>query len=177
MNVKNLWAPWRHAYLESLAADAEAASAGVESPAPAPSSFLTDYWEHPENDELNFVVYRNEFGMALLNRYPYASGHLLVALGDPRPRLLDYEPDQRAAFWALVDVAADLVERALNPQGLNIGVNQGKAAGAGVPQHLHAHVVPRWGGDTNFITVVGQIRVMPAALEAMYQRLVAVRDR
>jgi ATP adenylyltransferase len=113
--------------------------------------------------------------MILLNKFPYANGHLLVALGDPRPTLLDYEPAQRAHLWALVDRAADLMQRALEPQGINIGVNQGRAAGAGVPQHLHAHLVPRWGGDVNFMTVVGNVRVMPGSLEKMFERYCAVR--
>lgn len=109
-------------------------------------------------------------GIILLNRFPYANGHLLVALGKARARLMEYDAQERAAFWSLVDVAADLMERTLEPQGVNIGVNQGKAAGAGVPGHLHAHLVPRWHGDVNFITVVGQIRVIPAALETMAAR-------
>jgi ATP adenylyltransferase len=108
--------------------------------------------------------------MILLNAFPYANGHLLVALGEPAPRLLDYSASQRAAFWSLMDAAADLMERTLNPQGINLGVNQGRAAGAGVPQHLHGHLVPRWGGDTNFITVVGQVRIIPGSLEEMWLR-------
>ena len=108
--------------------------------------------------------------MILLNGFPYANGHLLVALGDGRPRLLDYEPEQRAELWRLVDLAADLIERTLEPQGVNIGINQGRAAGAGIPGHLHAHLVPRWGGDVNFITTIGQIRVAPSSLDAMADR-------
>ncbi|NBV63399.1 MAG: HIT domain-containing protein [Planctomycetes bacterium] len=93
--------------------------------------------------------------------------HLLVALGDARPRLLDYTPAQRAAFWKLVDVAAAVVERALQPQGLNIGLNQGRAGGAGLPEHLHAHVLPRWSGDTNFMATVAGARVVPDSLESV----------
>jgi len=129
--------------------------------------FLTDYWQNPQEDDANHVIYRNEHGLILLNRYPYASGHLLVALGDPRPTLLDYEPDQRAELWKLLELGTDLIQRTLHPQGINMGINQGRAAGAGVPEHLHAHLVPRWHGDTNFISVVGQIRVMPESLDVM----------
>lgn len=116
------------------------------------------------------MIERTDAGIILLNRYPYSNGHLLVALGDARPALTDYEPQQRAALWELVDRATALAELALEPQGLNIGVNQGRAGGAGVPSHLHVHVIPRWSGDTNFITSVGGIRVIPGALEAMYER-------
>lgn len=172
MNTNNLWAPWRMAYLrdmqckeDQLAASGSSSSAlAHHSPA---GSFLADYFQHPEHDERNLVVYRNESGLILLNRYPYANGHLMTALGEPRPTLLDYDEHQRAAFWRLVDIATELVTRTLNPQGVNMGVNQGRAAGAGLPEHLHAHIIPRWSGDTNFITVIGNIRVIPDALESM----------
>ncbi|MHC5023976.1 MAG: HIT family protein [Planctomycetota bacterium] len=163
MNHENLWAPWRLAYLADLARRAEQDGWSEASD----GSFLVDYWNAPDRDEPNHVIHRDEHGMILLNRYPYANGHLLIALGDARPRLLDYEPAQRAALWNLVERAIDLMQRALSPQGINMGINEGRAAGAGVPEHLHAHVVPRWSGDTNFITVVGNIRVVPSALEDM----------
>lgn len=133
-------------------------------------SFLIDYWSAPQRDAQNHVIVRTLDGLILLNGFPYASGHLLVALGEARPALMDYSPPQRAALWRLVDCAADLITRTLEPQGINIGVNQGRAAGAGVPGHLHVHLVPRWGGDTNFITVVGQVRIIPASLDTMAER-------
>lgn len=178
-----LFAPWRLAYLEGLG-EAEVGSPGAP-PGDGPltarlgageaCSFLERYWREPEHDERNLVIWRDAQGMILLNRYPYANGHLLVALGEPRGRLLDYTEPQRAAFWSLVERATDLMEKALNPQGINTGINQGRAAGAGVPQHLHAHLVPRWAGDVNFITAVGRVRVIPSSLEAMYARYVRVR--
>lgn len=171
MNRENLWAPWRMEYLRELNRLAEQLDGGVE---PA-GSFLADYWQHPEKDELHHIIHRAEQGFILLNRYPYSNGHLLVALGEARPTLLEYEPAQRAAFWQLVEFAMGLMERALNPQGINMGINQGDAAGAGVPGHLHAHLVPRWAADTNFITVVGRVRVVPDSLEAMARRYREVR--
>ncbi|MCC6284702.1 MAG: HIT domain-containing protein [Phycisphaerales bacterium] len=159
-----LQAPWRIGYLEDE-------SAAHSAPPPSGSgSFLRDYWLNPAGDESNLVIVRTGEGLILLNRYPYANGHLLVALGEPRPTLMDYDPAQRAALWRLVDLASELMQAALNPQGINIGVNQGRAAGAGVPQHLHAHLVPRWSGDVNFMAVVGQVRVIPAALEHAARR-------
>jgi ATP adenylyltransferase len=159
-----LAAPWRLDYLESL-----------DKPAGAPphassGSFLLDYWRDPSRDREHHVIVRTEHGLILLNKYPYANGHLLVALGDARPTLLDYDQRERAELWKLVDAAADLMQRALDPQGINIGVNQGRAAGAGVPQHLHAHLVPRWGGDVNFMTAAANVRVIPASLDAMWER-------
>ena len=170
MNHANLWAPWRMSYLRELNRRAEeiVTETGERGDGDTPAaSFFSDYWLHSENDIDNHVIYRNSHGMILLNRYPYANGHLLVALGDSRPRLLDYEPGQRAALWRLVDLATDLIERAINPQGINMGINQGEASGAGVAAHLHAHLVPRWNGDTNFISVVSNIRIIPDSLEEM----------
>jgi ATP adenylyltransferase len=163
MNHQNLWAPWRMAYLRGLEHKA-AELADADAPA---GSFLVQYWNHPERDEDNHVLLRDEHGMILLNRYPYANGHLMVALGDPRPTLLDYEPAQRVALWRLVEQATDLMQRTIQPQGINMGINQGAAAGAGVPEHLHAHLVPRWHGDTNFISVVGEVRIIPESLDIM----------
>lgn len=139
---------------------------------PSSGSFLLDYWRSPEHDEQNHIIVRSEHGMILLNKFPYTNGHLLIALGEARPNLSDYEPAQRANLWELVDRAVALCERALEPQGLNIGINQGRAGGAGVPSHLHVHVMPRWVGDTNFITAVGGVRVIPSALEMMYERYI-----
>lgn len=167
-----LQAPWRLSYLEDMGKKEKAAGAP-----PSTGSFLADYWLDLANDLRNHVIVRSEHGLILLNAFPYASGHLLVALGDPRPTLLDYTPDQRAALWRLTDCAAALMTATLEPQGINIGINQGRAAGAGVPSHLHVHLVPRWGGDVNFITTVGHVRVMPASLDAMAEKYRATWER
>jgi len=165
-----LGAPWRLEYLEGL-------KDGGGGGSPSTGSFLRDYWLNPGTDTANHVIVRTSEGMILLNAYPYSNGHLLVALGDPRPTLLDYDPAQRATLWTLTEVAAELVQRTLDPQGINIGINQGRAAGAGIPQHLHVHLVPRWGGDINFMTVVGNVRVIPSSLEAMAGKFRAVWER
>lgn len=162
----NLWAPWRMTYLRDLQRKSEVASAGPITFS-APVNFLAAYWSAPQDDAQNLIVHRDAHGMILLNRYPYANGHLLVALGDARSTLSEYEPSQRAQFWRLVDMAMDLVERVLRPQGINMGINIGSAAGAGLPEHVHAHVVPRWVGDTNFMSVLGDVRLIPEDLEKM----------
>ena len=161
-----LQAPWRMAYLD----DMDKAEKAKGPPTPSSGSFLVDYWRDPARDESNHIILRTDAGFILLNKYPYANGHLLVALGEPRPTLLDYDPAQRAALWQLTERATDLMQRTLEPQGINIGLNQGRAAGAGVPQHLHVHLVPRWAGDVNFMATVGNIRVIPGSLDAMARR-------
>lgn len=168
-----VWAPWRQPYLDSLGPSENQPQNAPAARREPGATFFTDYWAHPERDAANHVIRRTERAMILLNKYPYANGHLLVALGEARPALLDYTAAQRSALWTAVDEAMALMQRVLEPQGVNIGVNQGQAAGAGVPGHLHVHLVPRWGGDTNFITVVGAVRVIPGALEAMYERYAA----
>ena len=179
---ENLWAPWRMAYLNDLSRRVNATGGApqtrshafgdphdwpIEAPRPDTDQFLVNYFNTPDLDETNHVVFRNSHGIILLNRYPYANGHLMIALGDARPALLDYDAEQRVQFWRLIEIAMDLMQRTLSPQGVNVGINQGSAAGAGIPGHLHAHLVPRWAGDTNFISVVGHVRVIPQSLEAM----------
>lgn len=169
-NLNAIQAPWRLDYLDDLSTKERASGP----PAAGSGSFLLDYWRSPADDERNHVLVRDQFGMILLNKYPYAAGHLLVALGEARPTLVDYTDAELVPLWSLTRRAADLMQRTLQPQGINIGINQGRAAGAGVPQHLHAHLVPRWSGDVNFMETVGQVKVIPASLEAMARRYRAV---
>ena len=162
MDHRSLWAPWRLPYLkdyEEAKRMSEEADSGI--------TFLSAYWDDPAGDRDNHVVLRTEQGLILLNRYPYANGHLLIALGEPRSTLLEYDSLQRSAFWSLVERGMDLMQRAIDPEGINFGINQGAAAGAGVPGHLHGHLVPRWHGDTNAMTTVAGTRVIPASLDAM----------
>ncbi|MBX9738248.1 MAG: HIT domain-containing protein, partial [Phycisphaerales bacterium] len=122
-----LQAPWRLDYLQALSESERRAEADKRPKAPS-GSFLEDYWLAPAKDIDNHVIVRSPHGMVLLNAYPYSNGHLLVALGEPRARLLDYAPAQRRRLWTLTDLATDLVERTLECQGVNIGINQGRAA-------------------------------------------------
>ncbi len=161
----SLWAPWRMAYIRRLESQADAARAA---PASGTPNFLATYWAHPERDREQFVVHRDHKGMILLNRYPYTNGHLLVALGEAQPTIDRYAPEDRAHFWQLMERAMDMCQRTFDPQGMNVGLNLGRAGGAGLPEHLHGHVVPRWAGDTNFMSVLGGVRMIPDSLEAAY---------
>lgn len=155
------------AYIRALDHDATTAQAGAPA-SNTPADFLADYWAHPDRDAAQLVIFRDRKGLILLNRYPYANGHLLVALGPARAGLEDYVPEDRAHFWRLMELAMALCDEACRPQGMNAGLNLGRAAGAGLPEHLHGHVVPRWAGDTNFMSVLGEVRVIPDALEDVY---------
>ena len=123
-------------------------------------------------DEETFVVHRGPKCLALLNAYPYTSGHLLVVPRRAVDALAELTEDGHAALWSTVRDAVAAVEAAYSPGGVNVGLNQGAAAGAGVPGHLHVHVLPRWSGDTNFMTTTADTRVLPEALGQTWRRLV-----
>ena len=161
MTESNLWAPWRMQYIRQIPPD-DAASTG---------SFLRDYWLDPDGDHDHLVLHRSEHSMILLNRYPYTNGHLLVAPGEAVADLPLLSREQRHDLMDMTVLAERLLHIALNPQGVNVGVNIGRCAGAGLPGHLHAHVVPRWAGDVNVLSVVGHVRVVPQALEEVRDEL------
>ena len=128
--------------------------------------------EQERRDRL--VLWTTDHSVALINRYPYTNGHLLIA---PRAHKADFEDLSDAEQLDLAKQstrALQLLKRALSPQGFNLGTNLGRVAGAGVPGHLHQHVVPRWGGDTNFMSVVGEVRVVPQAMSQLYDELMRV---
>lgn len=123
------------------------------------------------DDEGNHLVHRGLHSYLLLNRYPYNAGHLLAIPYREVAQLADLPPEERADLMESLILGQDILTRAIQPDGFNIGFNIGKASGAGVPAHLHGHIVPRWEGDTNFMPVLGDTRVLPASLDAMWRRL------
>jgi ATP adenylyltransferase len=123
------------------------------------------------DDRGQLVLYRGAHGYLILNAYPYASGHLLAVVYRHIPALGDATPEERTELMALVTTATAVLTAEYHAEGFNIGLNQGRVAGAGIDDHLHAHVVPRWNGDANFVSVVGEVRVLPEALAVTYDRL------
>lgn len=152
-----LWAPWRMEYIE-------------KKDAPEGCLFCR-LAESPAGDATNLVLWRGAHAMALMNRYPYTNGHLMVAPYRHTSDLTDLGDEELLEVHRLVARATAWIRDAYGPDGYNIGINLGSAGGAGIPGHVHWHVVPRWRGDTNFMTVVGEVRVVPEALEASYARL------
>jgi len=126
---------------------------------------------HSDEAEERLVLDVNEHVALMLNRYPYTNGHLLVLPREHLASLSDMSAVQRAALMEMTEVAERLLRLTMHCQGLNVGINLGRCAGAGVPGHLHVHVLPRWSGDTNFMQTVGQVRVVPQALEESFQLL------
>lgn len=120
------------------------------------------------------IVQRREYVYLVLNKFPYNAGHLLVVPYREAASPEDLTTEESHEFWETVRFAKVLLGKALKPDGFNIGINLGSAAGAGIPRHLHCHIVPRWNGDTNFMPVIGQTRVLPFALQNMWDRLTDV---
>jgi len=124
-----------------------------------------------DDDKAEYLLYRGERAYIVMNRYPYNAGHLLVVPYREVGELADLDREERAEIMDLIVKSQDILNRALQPDGYNIGFNFGQAAGAGIPTHLHCHVVPRWDGDTNFMPVIGNTRVLPDSMDAMWERL------
>jgi ATP adenylyltransferase len=153
-----IWAPWRLAYVKDASKDIEEECVFCAKPAAG-------------DDEASLIVHRGERCFVILNLYPYTNGHLMVAPFEHLGRLQELPAETLAEMMALAQQAMDGLERAYDPQGYNVGFNQGRVAGAGVEHHIHLHVVPRWGGDTNFMPVIADTKVMPQTLEESYAAL------
>lgn len=174
--VERLWAGWRSTYLASLTAarlqqdPVETVPGPPRVPGAGPSLFEA-ILASGQPDEETLIVWRGVRCFALLNLYPYVSGHLLVL---PRQAVADLElldTATAAELWQGVTQAVVAVKAAYRPDGVNVGANLGTAAGAGVPDHLHLHVLPRWFGDTNFTTTMAETRVMPEPLSVTWERI------
>ena len=164
--MDRLWAPWRAQYIRDTSASAPAvADAGC---------FLCRALASPAGDDReNLVVWRRPHSVVVLNRFPYNNGHLLIAPTSHRGALGEFSgPELTEPIETLQESIAAL-DRMIRPQGYNVGLNQGKSAGAGLPGHLHWHVVPRWDGDTNFMPILGQAKVIVESLLEFYDRFVA----
>jgi ATP adenylyltransferase len=160
-----LYAPWRIDYIRTL-----------DKPAAGGECFLCTAAAAKTEQERRerLVLWTTPYCVVLINRYPYTNGHLLVAPLSHLAELEDVPDDAAADLHRQTTRAMQLLRRAISPQGFNLGINLGRCAGAGVPGHVHQHVVPRWAGDTNFMSVVGEVRVVPQAMSQLYDELVRV---
>ena len=165
MSDERLWAPWRLDYIKSPDRNDPADSK------PPNGCFLCDYVADPAADAGHHVVRRTETAIAVLNRFPYNNGHLLVAPAAHRGDLAELNDGEASELMRLVTDLTGVLRERLNAQGFNVGLNLGAVAGAGLPGHLHWHVVPRWAGDTNFMAAAGGPRVIPQSLDAVHALL------
>jgi len=130
-----------------------------------------------DKDAENYVLYRGDKVFTLMNLYPYNNGHILIAPKRHVGDITDLEQDEVLELGLVTQQTTRLLRAAFNPEGFNIGVNLGKIAGAGVPGHFHIHIVPRWGGDTNFMPVLGDTRVISEGLDLTYKKLIEAMEK
>jgi ATP adenylyltransferase len=157
--MNQLWAPWRLSYV-----------ATAKAPTAADVCFLCDGLA-ADDDRRNLIVLRAPRSMVMLNRYPYNNGHLLVAPRQHKGRLDELTADELLETMETLRRMVGELGELLRPDGFNVGLNLGAAAGAGLPGHLHWHVVPRWNGDTNFMPVLADVKVIVQSLDALYDLL------
>jgi ATP adenylyltransferase len=162
---RNLWAPWRMQYIDTLHAPQ------------ADGCFLCRYRDNPSDDQTNLVLWRGKHNMAVLNRFPYAGGHSMIAPLRHVADLSEMSDDEMLELTQMLRDTQRVLAEAVRAEGFNIGINIGRCAGAGLPGHLHMHVVPRWPGDVNFITVLGDVRVIPETLGALWTLLRQTAER
>ena len=170
--IERLWAGWRSSYVTGVAgADGADGGAGATEVPPGAGSLFERILTSGLPDAETYVVWRGVHAAALLNAYPYTSGHVLVLPQRAVANLADLQAEESAELWQGVQHAVTAITSAYRPQGVNVGANLGEAAGAGVPDHLHFHVLPRWRGDTNFMTSVAELRVLPEVLGVSWQKV------
>ena len=155
--MKTLWTPWRMEH--------------VENTVPREPGCIFEPPGEATSDRARLVLYRDALAVVLLNRFPYANGHLLIAPRRHVAELSDLTSEEQSRLTRLLAFGADVVRRVLHAQGVNIGLNIGACAGAGIPEHLHVHVVPRWEGDHNFMTVLAEVRAIPQHIERTFDAL------
>jgi ATP adenylyltransferase len=153
--MKRIFAPWRMGYINSKKPDR--------------CIFCRIFEEGISED--NLALYRSDKVLIMMNMFPYTNGHILVTPKKHTGSLIELKPDEYSAFCDVLRNAAEALRSALKPDGLNVGFNIGRIAGAGIDDHIHAHIVPRWSGDTNFMPVINDVRVIPQALNETYKVL------
>jgi ATP adenylyltransferase len=154
--MKALWAPWRMEYILS---DQKAGSC-IFCPG-----------DNRDMDRSRFILHMGDLSMVMMNRFPYINGHLLVAPVRHVKGLELLSQEERLDILTAVARSVEILKKVLSPEGFNVGLNLGKVAGAGVEEHMHFHIVPRWNGDNNYMTVLGEVRVIPEHIEETYDRL------
>jgi len=162
--MEHMWSPWRSRHMEKTKADTSARPAEPE------QSVFTRIAGR-NNDEADYVLWRGTHAYVLLNLYPYNNGHLLVVPYRQTSSWLDLSREEQSEMMDLVTRCMDWLTDALQPEGFNVGMNVGEAAGAGIPDHVHMHVVPRWSADTNFMPATADTKVLPESLRATWSRL------
>ena len=164
MSVDHLWAGWRSDYVQRAAAQSRDRRSGQDVPECILCALADKGKDH-------YVIARNEHCFVVMNLYPYANGHVMIVPLDHNQNLDDFSKPVRDAIMEMANTATKILREVYNPDGLNIGINMGEAAGAGIPGHLHQHVLPRWIADAGYVTAVANTRVLPETLESSYEKI------
>jgi ATP adenylyltransferase len=164
MENKNLWAPWRIQYIQGLDKEPPAAGKKKTDPGEKIGCFICHNIEHPQDDDENLVLWRTDKSIVILNRFPYNNGHVLIAPVRHVPTLENTTDQEMLEMIKLIRESQKALSLAIKPHGFNVGMNFGRCAGAGLPGHLHIHIVPRWDGDTNFMSVCANTDVISQSL-------------
>jgi ATP adenylyltransferase len=172
VSLERLWAGWRHTYVAGAAAGEGGATTADGADDPGQCVFCRIVASGPPSVD-NGVLWVGRTVLVVLNAYPYASGHLMAIPLRHVGSLADLTDEEASELWAAARRGVAAQETAYHPEGCNLGANLGEAAGAGIPRHLHLHAVPRWKGDTNFMTAVADTRVLPETLASSWERLTA----
>ena len=159
--MERLWAPWRLEYITAEKVE----------------GCIFCVFPGEGNDRENRILHRGKRAFVIMNAFPYSNGHLLIAPYRHIADLAELTDEESLEIMQLTQMSIRALAEALGPDGTNIGINQGTAAGAGIADHIHVHVVPRWNGDTNFMPVFADVKVIPEALEATYDKLKPIFDR
>lgn len=162
-----MWSPWRSEYV---------ADAATRTPASSDTASVFTQLLEEDNDADNLILWRGEQLFVIMNLYPYNNGHLLIVPYREVETYRALSKSEQNAVATAIDRCMGWLEAALDPEGINVGMNLGAAAGAGIPEHMHVHVVPRWHGDTNFMSTTAETRVLPEDLATTYDKLRAVID-
>ncbi len=169
MKHQNIWAPWRIEYLKDLS---KSEDGNPQDPVNEKSGcFLCNYRNTPKNDKENLLLWRTPHASVVMNRYPYTAGHLLITPTEHVPDLGLLSEETMLDIMRLSRDTQKILAETIRPHGFNVGFNIGRCSGAGLPGHVHMHVVPRWDGDTNFMHVNGNVRVISQSLEQLYDEL------
>ena len=174
MKNKNLWAPWRIDYLKSLE---NSEGSKTQKASSHKKCFFCEYCEITDKDRENLVLWRTQNSLTIFNRFPYTAGHLLIA---PRHHVPNIDALDKNILLEIMLLSCDaqiVLDEAIHPHGYNIGFNINRCAGAGMPDHVHLHLVPRWQGDTNFMDVIGNIRVISQSLTDLYDQLTDISKK
>jgi len=171
MKHKNIWAPWRIEYLRELNESDNCQDGDGQTTEKKSDCFLCDYRQEPQKDKENLVLWRTDKASVVMNRYPYSAGHLLIAPVAHVPDLDLLDEDTMLDMMRLSRDTQKIIAQSMKPHGFNVGINIGQCSGAGLPGHVHMHVVPRWNGDTNFMAITGHVRVISQSLEELYEQL------